>query len=151
MHKEKETNFLSPHFVLETAEKLKKEGKYKEAASLLEEALKKFKNYIPIMVSLAKSYIKINKKEDAIRLFNEVLRIDKENIVAIKELAYLYEEKGDYLEAIKKYKFLRVFFSKDEELKRKIEELEILANPPLSPKEKKILKFKKILSKIEKR
>jgi tetratricopeptide (TPR) repeat protein len=137
----------SPRLYLEIFEKLKKENS-KEAINVLNEGIKKFPRYVPLLISLGKQYFEMKDWDNAIKIFNEVLKIDKENTIAIKFLANSYEEKKEYVEAIKKYKFLRVFFPQDEELQKKIEELDVLANPPLSSKEKKILKYKKILSKL---
>lgn len=140
----------SPRLYLELSELLKKENEIEEAIEVLKEGIKKYQRYIPLFVNLGKIYFENKDWENAINVFNEVIKIDRENTISIKCLAIAYEEKKDYVEAIKKYKFLRVFLPQDEELKKKIEELEILANPPLPPKEKKILKFKKILGKINK-
>ncbi len=149
--KDQEKKVSSPRFYLELMEKLKKENNIKEAINLLNEGIEKFPKYIPLLVSLGKLYFEMKEWDKAIKTFYEVLKIDKENTIAIKFLANSFEEKKDYVEAIKKYKFLRVFFPQDEELQKKIEELEILANPPLSSREKKILKLRKILNKINKR
>lgn len=140
----------SPRIYLELLEKLRKENNIKEAVNLLNEGIEKFPKYIPLLVSLGKLYFELKEWDNAIKTFYEVLKIDKENTIAIKFLANSFEEKKDYVEAIKKYKFLRVFFPQDEELQKKIEELEILANPPLTPREKKIQKLKKFLIKINK-
>lgn len=141
----------SPRLYLELSEALRKDNEIEEAIKILKEGMNKYQRYIPLFINLGKIYFENKDWENAINVFNEVIKIDRENTISIKCLAIAYEEKKDYVEAIKKYKFLRVFLPQDEELKRKIDELEILANPPLSPKEKKILKFKKILGKINKR
>lgn len=146
--KEQIKNAPSPRLYLELSEKLKKENLFEDAISSLSQGIQKFPKYVPLLISLGKLYFEKKDLDNAIKVFSDVLKIDKENTIAIKSLAMSYEEKKNYVEAIKKYKFLKVFFAQDEELQKKIDELEVLANPPLSPKEKKILKFKKILSKI---
>lgn len=141
----------SPRIYLELSEKLKKEDNLEEALNVLNEGIQKFSRYVPLLISLGKLYIEKKDWDNAIKIFSDVLKIDRENTISIRSLAISYEEKKDFVEAIKKYKFLRIFLPQDEELQKKIDELEILANPPLSPKEKKIMRFKKILNRINKR
>lgn len=141
----------SPRLYLEIFDKLKKEENLLEGINVLKEGIEKFPRYVPLLVALGRAYFEIKDFGNAINIFSSVLEIDRENTIAIRSLAMCYEEKRDYVEAIKKYKFLRVFFPQDEELQKKIDDMEILANPPLTPKEKKLLKFKKILDKINKR
>ncbi len=149
--KEQNERAPSQRYFLEEAEKLRKENRLEDAMNILKEGLKNFPQYLPLKVSLGKLYLETKNWEKSIEIFNEVIQRDKENTIAIRSLAVAYEEKGDFLEAIKKYKFLRVFFPQDEGLQNKIKELELILNPPITKKELKIQKFKKFLNKINKR
>lgn len=141
----------TPRIYLEICDRLSKEGKDLETLETLKEGLEKFPRNVPLLVTLGKFYFEKKDFDSCIEIFSQVLKLDRENTIAIKFIAMAYEEKKDYVEAIKKYKFLRVFFPQDEELQKKIEDMEILANPPLTSKEKKLLKLNKILDKIKKR
>ncbi|MEJ5166004.1 MAG: tetratricopeptide repeat protein [Thermoanaerobaculia bacterium] len=141
----------APRIYLEISDRLNKEGKGLEALETLKEGIEKFPRNVPLLVTLGKIYFERKELDKCIEIFSQVLKLDRENTIAIKYLAMAYEEKKDYVEAIKKYKFLRVFFPQDEQLQKKIEDMEILANPPLSLKEKKLLKLNKFLDKIKKR
>lgn len=141
----------TPRIYLEVADRLNKEGNALEALITLKEGIEKFPRNVPLLVTLGKIYFERKEFDNCIEVFSQVLKLDRENTIAIKFLAMAYEGKKDYVEAIKKYKFLRVFFPQDEELQKKIDDMEILANPPLTSKEKKLLKLNKILDKIKKR
>jgi len=72
-------------------------------------------------------YQQLDRWEDAIRSFQNALKNDRENLVAIRHLAEVYLSKGDKLEAVKKLKLYRGLKPGDREVGETIERLEARA------------------------
>lgn len=60
-------------------------------------------------IFLANCYVEIDKPMKAINLLQEIIDVDSENIVAVKELAKLYYDTNQKLSAIKMYKKLEEY------------------------------------------
>lgn len=73
---------------------------------------------------------------------------DPENIIAIRVLAQSWEAMGEKVEAIKKFKLLRIFLPGDEDLLVKIGALELELNPPATPKERKLKRLEAFSAKM---
>ena len=79
---------------------------------------------VAAFVALGKTYQQLDRLEDAIRAFTNALRIDRENLVAIRQLAEVYLAKGDKVEAIKKLKLYRGLKAGDRDVTEIIQRLE---------------------------
>ena len=109
---------------LALAEEFRRHGKYRDAVITLERGLALHANSVAGHVALGKTYQQLDRLEDAIRAFNNALRIDRENLVAIRQLAEVYLAKGDKIEAIKKLKLYRGLKAGDRDVNDIIARLE---------------------------
>ncbi len=109
---------------LALAEEFRRHGKYRDAVITLERGLALHTNSVAGHVALGKTYQQLDRLEDAIRAFNNALRIDRENLVAIRQLAEVYLAKGDKIEAIKKLKLYRGLKAGDRDVNDIIARLE---------------------------
>ncbi|HVO50068.1 MAG TPA: tetratricopeptide repeat protein [Thermoanaerobaculia bacterium] len=109
---------------LALAEEYRRHGKYRDAVITLERGLAMHQTSVAGHVALGKTYQQLDRLEDAIRAFTNALRIDRENLVAIRQLAEVYLAKGDKVEAIKKLKLYRGLKAGDREVNDIIARLE---------------------------
>lgn len=109
---------------LALAEEYRRHGKYRDAVITLERGLAMHANSVAGHVALGKTYQQLDRLEDAIRAFTNALRIDRENLVAIRQLAEVYLAKGDKVEAIKKLKLYRGLKAGDRDVNDIITRLE---------------------------
>jgi predicted regulator of Ras-like GTPase activity (Roadblock/LC7/MglB family)/tetratricopeptide (TPR) repeat protein len=109
---------------LALAEEYRRHGKYRDAVITLERGLAMHQTSVAGHVALGKTYQQLDRLEDAIRAFTNALRIDRENLVAIRQLAEVYLAKGDKVEAIKKLKLYRGLKAGDREVSEIIARLE---------------------------
>ena len=109
---------------LALAEEYRRHGKYRDAVITLERGLALHANSVAGYVALGKTYQQLDRLEDAIRAFTNALRIDRENLVAIRQLAEVYLAKGDKVEAIKKLKLYRGLKAGDRDVNDIIARLE---------------------------
>ena len=89
---------------LALAEEYRRHAKYRDAVITLERGLQLHSTSVGGHVALGKTYQQLDRLDDAIRAFTNALKIDRENLVAIRQLAEVYLVTGDKIEAIKKLK-----------------------------------------------
>src|SRR5450759_1293915 len=109
---------------LALAEEYRRHGKYRDAVITLERGLQLHSTSVAAHVALGRTYQQLDRLEDAIRAFTSALRLDRENLVAIRQLAEVYLAKGDKVEAIKKLKLYRGLQSGDRDVNDIIQRLE---------------------------
>jgi predicted regulator of Ras-like GTPase activity (Roadblock/LC7/MglB family)/tetratricopeptide (TPR) repeat protein len=109
---------------LALAEEYRRHGKYRDAVITLERGLQMHSTSVAAFVALGKTYQQLDRLEDAIRAFTNALRIDRENLVAIRQLAEVYLARGDKVEAIKKLKLYRGLKAGDRDVTEIIQRLE---------------------------
>jgi len=109
---------------LALAEEYRRHGKYRDAVIILERGLQLHSTSVAAHVALGRTYQQLDRLEDAIRAFTSALRLDRENLVAIRQLAEVYLAKGDKVEAIKKLKLYRGLQSGDRDVTVTIQRLE---------------------------
>jgi predicted regulator of Ras-like GTPase activity (Roadblock/LC7/MglB family)/Tfp pilus assembly protein PilF len=109
---------------LALAEEYRRHGKYRDAVITLERGLALHANSVAGHVALGKAYQQLDRLEDAIRAFTNALRIDRENLVAIRQLAEVYLARGEKVEAIKKLKLYRGLKAGDRDVNEIIARLE---------------------------
>jgi tetratricopeptide (TPR) repeat protein len=121
------------------AEEYRKVGRIKDALSSLQKGLLAHPGYVAAQVALGRVYVEAKQTTDAIATFTKVLQSDPGNLVAARSLADIYYDRGDNLEALKKYKLYRAL-SGD----RKVDELIAKIEPKVAPLP--ITPLKKILT-----
>lgn len=109
---------------LALAEEYRKAGKTREMIETLEGGVVHHPSYVAGIVSLARAYHQAGRPDDALRTYQSALKIDRENLVAIRQSAEIYLEKGEKVEAIKKLKLFRALSPGDREVAEKIEWLD---------------------------
>ena len=114
---------------LALAEEYRKQGKLRDAIITLERGLSIHTSSVAAHVALGRVYQQLDRWEDAIRSFQNALKNDRENLVAIRHLAEVYLSKGDKLEAVKKLKLYRGLKPGDREVGETIERLEAELEP----------------------
>jgi predicted regulator of Ras-like GTPase activity (Roadblock/LC7/MglB family) len=122
---------------LALAEEYRRHGKYRDAVITLERGLQMHTTSVAAHVALGRAYQQLDRLEDAIRAFTSALRLDRENLVAIRQLAEVYLARGEKIEAIKKLKLYRGLKDGDRDVNDIIQKLEeemsaAVAERPLS-------------------
>ena len=110
---------------LALAEEFRKEGEYIEAIRALENGLRYHPSYVAAHVSLGRVLKESGRPDAALKAFLNALKIDGENLVAIKQAAFLFAEQGDRVEAVKKFKRYRGLNPGDKEVAEQIERLDL--------------------------
>jgi predicted regulator of Ras-like GTPase activity (Roadblock/LC7/MglB family)/tetratricopeptide (TPR) repeat protein len=109
---------------LALAEEYRRHAKYRDAVITLERGLQLHSTSVAGHVALGKTYQQLDRLDDAIRAFTNALGIDRENLVAIRQLAEVYLAKGEKVEAIKKLKLFRGLNAGDRDVDEIIQKLE---------------------------
>jgi predicted regulator of Ras-like GTPase activity (Roadblock/LC7/MglB family) len=109
---------------LALAEEYRRHGKYRDAVITLERGLQVHSTSVAAHVALGRTYRQLDRLEDAIRAFTNALRLDRENLVAIRQLAEVYLATGDKIEAIKKLKLYCGLKAGDRDVNDIIQKLE---------------------------
>ncbi|MGE5346753.1 MAG: roadblock/LC7 domain-containing protein [Acidithiobacillales bacterium] len=116
---------------LALAEEYRRHGKMRDAIITLERGLSIHTSSVAAHVALGKAYQQLDRWEDAIRSYQNALRNDRENLVAIRQIAEVYLSVGEKLEALKKLKLYRGLKPGDRDVQEMIERLEReLETPP---------------------
>jgi len=117
------------------AEELRKIDQYGEAEQVLRAGLAQHPTYLSAWVSLGRVLREAHKQQEAVEALIKALHLDPGNVVAARLLADSYQDLGERLEAIKKYKLVRALLpTDDEELDAKIAKLDQELNaPPHAP------------------
>jgi tetratricopeptide (TPR) repeat protein len=110
---------------LALAEEFRKEGEYTDAIRALENGLRYHPSYVAAHVSLGRVLKECGRPDEALKAFLNALKIDGENLVAIKQAGFLYAEQGDRVEAVKKFKRYRGLNPGDKEVAEQIERLDL--------------------------
>jgi len=115
---------------LALAEEYRRHGKVRDAIITLERGLSVHTSSVAAHVSLGKAYQQLDRWEDAVRSYQNALRYDRENLVAIRHIAEVYAARGDKLEALKKLKLYRGLKPGEKEVHDMIARLEAELEPP---------------------
>src|SRR5258706_8673070 len=101
---------------LAQAEDYRSKGNLKRAIAILERGVRDNPNHVAAQVSLARAYQQQGSDDQAIYAYSQALKLDRENLVAVRQLADIYVRKGDKVEAIKKLKLYRALNPGDREV-----------------------------------
>jgi len=115
---------------LALAEEYRRHGKLRDAIITLERGLAVHSSAVAAHVALGRIYQQLDRFEDAIRSFTNALRLDRENLVAIRQLAEVHLTRGDRLEALKRLKLYRGLNPGDKDVDELILRLESELAPP---------------------
>lgn len=109
---------------LALADELRRQGQVPEAIAVLESGLAQDPTSVAGHVALGRLLQHAGRGEDAIASFQTALRIDPQNLVALRQTADLFLSKGDKVEAIKKLKLFRGLSPGDREVNEIIRQLD---------------------------
>ncbi len=94
--------------LFEKAKKMYEEGKFWEAIRIMKELAEKRKNYADFQHFLGVLYYSTGMIDEAIKQFEEALKINPEYIEAHLNLSIALNEKGDYLKAKEHYEKAKI-------------------------------------------
>lgn len=109
---------------LALADEYRKQGQVKEAIAVLEQGLAKNPSAVAGHVALGRLLQQTGRVDSAIASFQAALRLDPQNLVALRQTADLCLAKGDKVEAIKKLKLYRGLNPGDREVNEIIRQLD---------------------------
>lgn len=120
---------------LALADELRRSGRGGEALQVLKRGLEFHPGYIAAHVALGRVSLEAGQEDDALVAFLAALRLDRENLVAIRQSAEIYLLRGEKVEAIKKLKLFRALSPGDKDVQETIERLgaELAAPSPEPP------------------
>lgn len=109
---------------LALADEYRRQGQVREAISVLEQGLSQNPSAVAGHVALGRLLQQTGQVDSAIASFQAALRLDPQNLVALRQAADLYLSKGDQVEAIKKLKLFRGLSPGDREVNELIRQLD---------------------------
>lgn len=109
---------------LALADEYRRQGQVKEAIAVLEQGLAQNPSAVAGHVALGRLLQQTGNVDSAISSFQAALRLDPQNLVALRQTADLYLAKGDKVEAIKKLKLFRGLSPGDREVNEIIRQLD---------------------------
>lgn len=109
---------------LALADEYRRQGQVKEAIAVLEQGLSQNPSAVAGHVALGRLLQQTGQVDSAIASFQAALRLDPQNLVALRQTADLYLSKGDKVEAIKKLKLFRGLSPGDREVNELIRQLD---------------------------
>lgn len=106
------------------ADAYRKAGQPDRALAVLEEGLRRHPDYPSGHIVQARALRDLGRIDETLESFRRVLELDGANLVAIRELAGLAEERGDLEEALHWYRRLAGIDPTDPQVERRVSELE---------------------------
>lgn len=126
---------------LALADEYRKQGQTREAISVLERGLAQNPSAVAGHVALGRLFQQGGRLDEALNCFQAALRLDPQNLVALRQTADAHLSRGDTVEAIKKLKLYRGLSPGDREVNELIRQLdgELAASatpkPPVQPEQ----------------
>ena len=109
---------------LALADEYRKQGQTREAISVLERGLEQDPSAIAGHVALGRLFQQGGRLDEALASFHAALRLDPQNLVALRQTADVYLSRGETVEAIKKLKLFRGLSPGDREVNELIRQLD---------------------------
>src|SRR5512146_875789 len=106
------------------AEDFRRAGRLRECIETLERGVQDNPSYVAAHVALARAFQQAALYPRAIAAYQDALRIDRENLVAVRQLAECYLHQGEKLEALKKLKLFRGLKPGEREVDEQIQRLQ---------------------------
>lgn len=114
------------------ADAYRKAGEPERALTVLEDGLLRHPDYPSGHIVMARTLRDLGRVDETLQSFRRVLELDGANLVAIRELAGLADERGDVAEARHWYERLAHIDSADPEVRRRLADLEAAVAAPSS-------------------
>lgn len=121
---------------LALADEYRRQGQVREAIGVLERGLAQNPSAVAGHVALGRLLQHGGRLDEALSSFNAALRLDPQNLVALRQIADVHLSRGDTVEAIKKLKLFRGLSPGDREVNELIRHLDgelAAAAAPRSP------------------
>lgn len=124
---------------LALADEYRRQGQTREAISVLERGLAQNPSAVAGHVALGRLLQQGGRLDDALAAYQAALRLDPQNLVALRQTADVHVSRGDTVEAVKKLKLFRGLSPGDREVNELIRQLdgELAASaaprPPTGP------------------
>ncbi|MBK8595747.1 MAG: tetratricopeptide repeat protein [Holophagales bacterium] len=109
---------------LALADEYRKQGQTREAISVLERGLAQDPTAVAGHVALGRLFQQGGRLDEALNCFQAALRIDPQNLVALRQTADVHLSRGDTVEAIKKLKLFRGLSPGDREVNELIRQMD---------------------------
>jgi tetratricopeptide (TPR) repeat protein/predicted regulator of Ras-like GTPase activity (Roadblock/LC7/MglB family) len=109
---------------LALADEYRKQGQTREAIGVLERGLAQDPSAVAGHVALGRLFQQGGRLEEALASFHAALKLDPQNLVALRQTADVHLSRGDAVEAIKKLKLFRGLSPGDREVNELIRQLE---------------------------
>ena len=109
---------------LALADEHRKRGELPQAIAVLEKGLAQDPTSVAGHVALGRLLQQTGRGESALASFQAALRLDPQNLVALRQIADLYLAAGDKVEAVKKLKLYRGLSPGDREVNEIIRQLD---------------------------
>ncbi|HMM34442.1 MAG TPA: tetratricopeptide repeat protein [Thermoanaerobaculia bacterium] len=119
---------------LAVADEHRRQGRPREAIDILESGLAQNPSSVAGYVALGRLFQQTGQLDKAIDSFQSALKLDPQNLVAIRQLADVHLARGEKVEAIKRLKLFRGLSPGDREVAELIRQLDVELAPPPSPK-----------------
>ncbi|MHB8800219.1 MAG: tetratricopeptide repeat protein [Thermoanaerobaculia bacterium] len=128
------TRETGPRQFLAVADEHRREGRPREAIDILEAGLAQNPSSVAGCVALGRLFQQTGQLDKAIDSFQSALKLDPQNLVAIRQLAEVHLARGEKVEAIKRLKLFRGLSPGDREVAELIRQLDAELAPPPSPR-----------------
>ena len=128
------TRETGPRQFLAVADEHRRQGRPREAIDILESGLAQNPSSVAGYVALGRLFQQTAQLDRAIDSFQSALKLDPQNLVAIRQLAEVHLARGEKVEAIKRLKLFRGLSPGDREVAELIRQLDVELAPPPSPR-----------------
>ncbi len=119
---------------LALADEHRRQGQVTEAIGVLEQGLVQNPASVAGHVALGRLFQQKGRLDEALSSFSAALRLDPQNLVALRQTADLHLSRGDKVEAIKKLKLFRGLSPGDREVNELIRQLDDELAAPFAPR-----------------
>ncbi len=128
------TRETGPRQFLAVADEYRRQGRPREAIDILEAGLAQSPSSVAGFVALGRLLQQTGELDKAIESFQAALKLDPQNLVAIRQLAEVHLARGEKVEAIKRLKLFRGLSPGDREVSELIRQLDAELAAPPSPR-----------------
>ncbi len=128
------TRETGPRQFLAVADDHRRQGRPREAIDVLESGLAQNPSSVAGYVALGRLFQQTAQLDKAIDSFQSALKLDPQNLVAIRQLADVHLARGEKVEAIKRLKLFRGLSPGDRDVAELIRQLDGELAPPPSPR-----------------
>lgn len=128
------TREAGPRQFLAVADEHRRQGRPREAIEILESGLAQSPASVAGHVALGRLLQQTEQLDKALASFHAALKLDPQNLVALRQIADVHLTRGEKVEAIKRLKLFRGLSPGDREVSELIRQLDAELAPPPSPR-----------------